>query len=155
VLFDAAGRERLSERPLAVPEGEVNSVAFSPDGKTLAAGYSRGLFVGVVGGVAVFDVAGRKRLSEQPLDVAKGAVNSVAFSPDGKILAASYRVDDVINGVTLFDIDPDSWQRIAGQIANRNFTREEWRQYMPETEKYRATFPNLPLEEEPETTPPR
>ena len=32
----------------------------------------------------------------------------------------------------------------AGQIANRNFTRDEWRQYFPE-EPYRATFPDLPV----------
>jgi hypothetical protein len=39
VLFDAATRRRLSEEPLAVKEGVVFSVVFSPDGKTLAAGY--------------------------------------------------------------------------------------------------------------------
>ena len=32
-------RKRLAEDPLAVKEGDVKSVAFSPDGKTLAAGY--------------------------------------------------------------------------------------------------------------------
>ena len=40
VLWDVAARRRLAEDPLPVKEGDVKSVAFSPDGKTLAAGYS-------------------------------------------------------------------------------------------------------------------
>ena len=69
-------------------EGAVASVAFSPDGKTLAAGYG----VGGGGGVVLWDVAARKRLVDEPLPVKEGAVWSVAFSPDGKTLAAGYGV---------------------------------------------------------------
>jgi hypothetical protein len=39
-------------------------------------------------------------------------------------------------------VDLESWRRLAGQIANRNFARAEWRQYFPE-EPYRPTFPDL------------
>ena len=70
---------------LHTAEGDVHSVAFSPDGKTLAAGY-----VGGGGGVVLWDVATRKRLLEDPLPVHEGGVDSVAFSPDGKTLAAVY-----------------------------------------------------------------
>ena len=87
VLWDAAGRKRLAEEPLAVKEGDVRSVAFSPDGKTIAAGYGVG---GGVGGVVLWDAAGRKRLAEEPLAVKEGDVRSVAFSPDGKTIAAGY-----------------------------------------------------------------
>jgi hypothetical protein len=52
VLYDVAGRRRLGE-PLAVTEGSVMAVAFSPDGQTLAAGY----YGGVGGGVVLYDVA--------------------------------------------------------------------------------------------------
>ena len=69
-------------------EGGVNSVAFSLDGKTLAAGRVGG----PVSGVVLWDVATRKRLLEDPLPVKEGYVNSVAFSPDGKTLAAGYHV---------------------------------------------------------------
>ena len=64
----------------------MRSVAFSPDGKTIAAGYSaaRG------GGVVLWDVAARKRLVDEPLPVKEGGVKSVAFSPDGKTIAAGY-----------------------------------------------------------------
>ena len=54
VLLDAAGRKRLADEPLAVKEGGVTSVAFSPDGKTLAAGYARR----GGGGVVLWDTAG-------------------------------------------------------------------------------------------------
>ena len=67
-------------------EGDVTSVAFSPDGKTIAAGY-RGR---CVGGVVLWDVAARKRLVGEPLAVKEGDVESVAFSPDGKTIAAGY-----------------------------------------------------------------
>jgi hypothetical protein len=43
--------------------------------------------------------------------------------------------------VVLWDVDLGSWQRLAGTIANRNFTRAEWRQYFEEP--YRPTFANL------------
>ena len=97
VLYDVAGRRRLGD-PLAVPEGDVGSVAFSPDGKALAAGYS----TVAGGGVVLYDVAGRRRLGD-PLAVPEGGVGSVAFSPDGKALAAGYSVG-AGGGVVLYDV---------------------------------------------------
>ena len=84
-----------------------------------------------------------KRLAEDPLAVKEGCRRSVAFSPDGKTLAAGYGGDGG-GGVVLWDVDLESWQRLAGRIANRNFTRDEWRQYFPD-EPYRPTFPDLPI----------
>ena len=72
----------------------------------------------------------------------EGDVSSVAFSPDGKTIAAGYG-----GGVVLCDVTPESWQPIAAQIANRNFTRAEWRRYFPEA-PYHATFPDLPVPRE-------
>src|SRR5208337_1337952 len=97
---DTVGRGRAespAEDPLPVKEGNVEGVAFSPDGKTLAAGYG--------GGVILWDVAARRRLAEDPLPVKEGNVWGVAFSPDGKTLAAGYRVFgfrvDAVGGVVL------------------------------------------------------
>ena len=142
-LWDVAARTRLVEEPLAVPEGEVcwgvafskrrrdwgscdcgvpegevRGVAFSPDGKALAAGY--GVFRGARGGagaggggVVLWDVAARTRLVEEPLAVPEGGVgfippaigvNDVAFSPDGKVLVAGYMGVAGNGGVVLWDV---------------------------------------------------
>jgi RNA polymerase sigma factor (sigma-70 family) len=102
-LWDfATGKERTT---LKLPKAAVNnvafSVAFSPDGKTLAVG--TGGFR-VPGEVVLWDVASAKVRT-----VLKGhelQVTSVAFSPDGKTLASgSYdqtvRLWDVASGETL------------------------------------------------------
>jgi WD40 repeat protein len=70
---------------LKVEEGSVESVAFAPDGRTLAAGYGRN---GVQGGVVLWDGARHARLGP-PLPVDEGEVKSVAFAPDGKTIAAA------------------------------------------------------------------
>jgi hypothetical protein len=72
---------------------------------------------------------------------------SLAFSPDGKTLAACQGPEgepNGLHGIVLWDIDPESWVRRAGMIANRNFADEEWRQYFL-AEDYRTTFPDLPV----------
>ena len=66
----------------------------------------------------------------------------MAFSPGGKTVAAGYGGASV-GGVVLWDVDLSSWQGLAGTIANRNFTRAEWRQYFPPEKPYRPTFPDL------------
>ncbi len=82
--------QALQNRPgllsfLHMNEGAVSSVAFSPDGKTIAAGIHRRRQRGGALG------RGRTRtLLGEPLAVNEGAVWSVAFSPDGKTIAAGY-----------------------------------------------------------------
>ena len=60
--------------------GEVRSVAFSPDGKLLAAGNRYHT-------VRIWDVASKKEI--KTLDGHMSDVWSIAFSPDGKTLAAA------------------------------------------------------------------
>ena len=81
---------------LHADEGSVESVAFSPDGKTLVAGYA---VIGVSrGGVVLWDAQRRMRLQAAPLTVAEGDVNSVAF----RTLAVGY-ADVGSGGVVLWD----------------------------------------------------
>ena len=90
VLWDVVQHTRLPAEPFSVKEGSVTSVTFSPDGKTIAAGYG---FLGaefVVAGVVLWNIGGRTRVKEDPLPVREGQVWSVAFSPDGKTIAAGY-----------------------------------------------------------------
>jgi WD40 repeat protein len=97
VLWDVAKRRRLVDEPLPVREGPVTSVAFSPDGETIAAGFEGG---GVDGGVVLWNAATHKRLVDGPLPVKEGRVTSVAFSPDGKAITAGYNFDtDAIRGI--------------------------------------------------------
>lgn len=82
-LCDIAHSQRLAELSLGGIES-ARSVAFSPDGKTLAAGVE--LEIGAC--VMLWDVTRRERLAGEPLAVAANDVTSVAFSPDGKTVAA-------------------------------------------------------------------
>jgi WD40 repeat protein len=142
VLWDAATRRQLAGSPLPVAEGTLTRIAFSPDGRTLAASCNA---VGSGVGVVLWDVATRQRKVGGPLPMNEGAIWNVAFSPDGTKLAALNIGDGtgVGSGLVLWDVALESWRQIAGRIANRNFTWDEWRQYIPD-EAYRRTFRELP-----------
>ena len=70
--------------------GTVNSVVFSPDGKTLATSSGDGT-------VRLWDVATRQPIGS-PLSGDTRAVYSVAFSPDGKMLARQHQQNDLVVG---------------------------------------------------------
>ena len=177
VLWDVAARKRLVDNPLDLKKVQDTTVAFSPDGKTIALGYTE--IEDDSQGVVLWDVAARKRLVDD-----KRLPQKVIFSPDGKTLAAfgdgvvlwdvatRRRLVDVSlpedrghsiafgpdgktlavlsNGVMLYDLELESWQRHAGRMANRNLTRAEWQQFFPE-EPYRQTFEIFPEKPSPQT----
>jgi len=78
-------------RALQGSSGEVFSVAFSPDGKALAAGYAAGV-------VRLWNV---RTGGSSATFLTKDPVGSVAFCPDGKFLAS----DDTCDGtIRLWDV---------------------------------------------------
>ena len=140
----------------------VWSVAFSPDGRTLASG-------GDPRSIILWNVASRQRLGELLIGRV-GTLSRLALSPDGQTLAAG-SFDGILlwdvasrqrlakpifaypgwvrnvafspdgktlasaqddHNIILWDVDPKSWKVRACNIVGRNFTRVEWTQYFGE-----------------------
>jgi WD40 repeat protein len=88
ILWDVATRQLIGQ--LTSHLKEVNSLAFSPDSKTLASGGpARGTGKG---DIYLWNVATHTLIGE-PLTGHASAVYSLAFSPDGKTLASGSRDD--------------------------------------------------------------
>ena len=99
--------------------GTVTPVAFSPDGRTLAAGSGDGT-------VQLWDRATHRQIAT--LTSPTGTVTSVAFSRDGKTLAAS-RTDHTVrlwDVAYLVNVVP-----LLCASAGRSLTRAEWARYVP------------------------
>ena len=98
----------------------MTSVAFSPDGQTLATGSDDGM-------VRLWDVATGQQIG---LALASGDdddVYSVAFSPDGNVLAAGYSngVVQLWNVRYLTNAVPFLCASVGG-----SFTPAEWKRYV-------------------------
>ena len=79
-LWDVAARK--ARYKLVRPGGRgINSIAFSPDGRVLAA------TAGAEGLIALWDVATRNNIADLPM-VHSPTVNVLTFSPDGEVLAS-------------------------------------------------------------------
>jgi len=88
---------KLLHRLFTSFSGAVNSLAFSPNGATLATGHYDGI-------IQIWDVSKGQVIQKFP---AEGVVESLAFSPDGTILASGQSYTD--NAVLL-------WEAGTGQL---------------------------------------
>lgn len=102
MIWDLDKRERLFNI-LTSFTGAVNTMAFSPDRITLATGHYDG-------SIRLWDALGGTLLLEIP---GEGIVESLAYNPDGTVLAASMNGDEP--ALTLFDTN-------TGQVLNRFLT---------------------------------
>jgi WD40 repeat protein len=106
------------------------SVAFSPDGTTLASGSADHT-------VRLWDTATGRQIGV-PLTGHTDMVFAVAFSPDGKTLASG----SVDHTVRLWDTAyvVDIVTRLCAS-AERSLTRPEWARYVPPGPAYRNVCP--------------
>ena len=134
---------RLWDADTSMPIGEpwqghsdsVLSVAFSPDSSKVVSGSSDNT-------VRLWDADTGMPIGE-PWQGHSDEVWSVAFSPNGlKVVSGSG--DDPNNRwdymILIWDVDEDSWIRRLCRIAGRNFTQEEWRNYLG-NKPYEKTCP--------------
>jgi WD40 repeat protein len=107
------GRRELLRPPLRLPPS-VLGLAFSPDGSQLAIPF--GAFSdGRPSGVEILDVGSGERVARLSPD---GEVRSVAFSPDGSLLAAGRVNGGALGGTLLWATD--SWRQVGGPLALPN-----------------------------------
>ena len=103
------GRRELLRPPLRLP-ASVLGLAFSPDGSQLAIPFGAFSDEGP-NGVEILDVGSGERVARLSTD---GEVGSVAFSPDGSLLAGG----EVDGGALLWATD--GWRRVGRPLALGN-----------------------------------
>jgi len=161
---------RSGKRELSVPvDGHATSLAFSPDGRLLAAATNGGR-------ILLLDAEDGARVGPA-IEVGKTEIDPVSFSPDGRLLAASSAdataaVWDVATRTRLgttfpavqgapiahfapdgdlviaYDADavkwpmnPRTWARFACDVAGRDLTPAEWEDILPDRDHERVCPP--------------
>ncbi|MBV9337270.1 MAG: PD40 domain-containing protein [Solirubrobacterales bacterium] len=122
ILWNPQTGRRLGD-PLLGHQDKVTSVSFMPSGHRMLASAGGGT-------VMMWDTA--TRLAE-PLGEYAKPVQSVAFSGDGRLLAAG-NIDDTVSLMTSLptSITADEVeQRLCG-VVRRNFSRAEWQEFLPD-----------------------
>jgi hypothetical protein len=109
--------------------GVVTSVAYSPDGRTLATASADH-------SVILWDLTNARRPAPigQPLTGHTGVVQSVAFSPDGRTLATGSWDSTVIlwNTTGIADLHGNSLHRRACAVSGQGLSPDEWIRYIPD-----------------------
>jgi WD40 repeat protein len=113
-LWDLATRQRIG-----APFRDVGTtVAFSPDGSTLAAGGGRRVYFVPLSDAVHADGAEASGDSDRADRTTREQTEADADGSSEE------------NGIFLLDVDAHSWMARACRMANRYLTLEEWRQYL-------------------------
>ena len=120
--------QRLPIAGLTVPTWRI---AFSPHSPLLAGGSADGK-------ILLWDMEQKLPIGEPIQTPGFGAISDVAISLDGRWLASG----DMSGSILLWPLDYDVWRKNACQIANRDLTQEEWRDYFVEALPKVALCPN-------------
>jgi DNA-binding SARP family transcriptional activator/WD40 repeat protein len=108
------GRRELLRAPLRLPPA-VPGLAFSPDGSQLAIPFGAGSDEGP-NGVEILDVGSGERVARLSPD---GEVGSVAFSPDGSLLAGGMDGGGALLWAT------DGWGRVGRPFARQHGSTDQ------------------------------
>jgi len=132
-------RRSLGHLPLEGHNGPVLTIAFSPDGKTLASGSEDNTIIlwDVMSRTLRVVLTGHAGTQKGPDE---GRVRSIAFSPDGKTLASGGSEHPVL----LWRVDFEDLPSRACTFATRNLTRVEWRTYVGDALPYERICTDLP-----------
>ncbi|NKN34226.1 WD40 repeat domain-containing protein [Marichromatium bheemlicum] len=94
--------------------GDVNAVAFSPDGKYLAVAHSGAPYL------TILDTSDWSVLSDAPAFELPGRVESCAFSPDGKYFVMGY-----VGGAPHLQVwDTEAWSRVSISLSLSSYVAE-------------------------------
>jgi WD40 repeat protein len=117
--------------PLIGLGGPVTSLAFHQDGDVLASGSENHL-------IALWNLSPPQIIGD-PMAGSDGGITGLAFSPDNSALYSASDKGSVLRW-NLVD-----WQGMACDLAGRNLSMTEWRQFFPD-KPYRPTCEQFPLE---------
>src|SRR6266487_3714674 len=148
MLWDVATLKPLLSQSLANTDPNVlleipnqTGLMFSSDGSMLAAGGDQS--------ATVWDVARHERINHAFHPRSNGLlpphVRGTAFSPDGQHLLAISDTYTENYMVTVWNINKLAWQTDACSIVNRNFTQDEWRQFVG-GDPYQKVCPAFPVD---------
>jgi hypothetical protein len=126
-----------------------SSAALRPDGRQLALLHTDGT-------IQIWDLQSGLPIGEafpqnEVSMIAIPAWGTLAYSPDGKLLASRGGQ----NEVRIWNVDAAHWRRKACKIANRNLSLIEWERFLGTPLTYCRTCPELPSGDgAPEDAPP-
>ncbi|MGZ3356922.1 MAG: WD40 repeat domain-containing protein, partial [Isosphaeraceae bacterium] len=115
--------------PVPAHNREITFLGFAPDGR---------LVTGSPDEVKVWNLDEVRTAPPIVLSGHEGTITALAFAPDEKLVTAS-----TDRRVRVWDFNLDRLVRLAGKVAGRNLSEEEWEQSFV-GEEYRRTFPELP-----------
>jgi len=120
--------------------GYYGNILFSSNGK-MAASYSS---PGTSFSFVLWDMTQREPLAHAFNEQASFQ-GSVAFSPNSQQLVSVADHSSGMDSIIMWDIAIQSWQNHACTIANRNLTREEWKQFIRDGTAWSKVCPDLAL----------
>lgn len=132
IVWDNSSWKRLHE---VMIDDLVLSLAFSPDGRVLAAGTSAGQ-------VEFIDVEAGERIGE-PVPGQRDWVNSVAFAPDGATLVAGSQDGSIaLLASSAWTDDVTVLAEDLCTVAGRGMAEAEWNEFVT-FKPYEAGCPHL------------